>query len=271
MSITSYDIKRALAARHSQDLYFTEVKSGTSMAPNSRIDALAIRPSYAHYLITGYEIKVSRADFIGDTKWPAYLNMCHQLYFCTSPGVVNDVSEIPDTCGLIEYRGTSSRPFKIVKKAPIRMIDPPEEMYKYLLFKYTDMRKPICRVDDLSRADRMEAYKKYIEDKIEFKEVGFMLSKKIRKEEYEASEKIRRLKAQLESEKSLREYVSELAKIMNIDPDRYWSLERLMEIVSKQVSRLSNGISLDPQDISDISTLKFVIDRLSSKYLDVSE
>lgn len=238
------------------------------MAPNSRVDAIAIRPSYAHYLITGYEIKVSRADFLGDTKWPAYLKMCHQLYFCTPHGVVDDISEIPETCGLLEYRGTESRPFKIIKKAPIRDIDSPEEMYKYLLFKYCNAQyNKVDRVEDLSRPDRVEVFKKYLADKAEFEDIGFRLSKKLREDEYRRTREIRNLRANLESEKTLKQYVNEIAVILGIDPDRYWNLERLMDTVKEQISRLSSGVSLSAQDISDIRVIKNNIDILYDKYV----
>jgi len=30
---------------------------------------------------TGYDIKISRSDFLGDEKWTGYLPLCNLLYF----------------------------------------------------------------------------------------------------------------------------------------------------------------------------------------------
>jgi hypothetical protein len=53
------------------------------------------------WLITGFEIKVSRADFLGDKKWQNYLPYCNRFYFATTPGVV-EPKELPDEIGLLE-------------------------------------------------------------------------------------------------------------------------------------------------------------------------
>lgn len=65
------DIKHALARRHKEDMFFTEVKDGPTGYQYSRIDALAIKISWSKYQLTGYEVKVSRSDFLRDSKWQA--------------------------------------------------------------------------------------------------------------------------------------------------------------------------------------------------------
>jgi hypothetical protein len=51
------------------------------------------------------EIKVSRADLLGDGKWPEYLDYCDRYYWAVPPGF--DLSPFetpsfrPDVCGLI--------------------------------------------------------------------------------------------------------------------------------------------------------------------------
>ena len=49
----------------------------------------------------GYEIKVSRADFLQDKKWESYLKFCNWFYFVTPVGII-DPKELPDSIGLIE-------------------------------------------------------------------------------------------------------------------------------------------------------------------------
>ncbi len=88
-TVHSGQIISALAKRHKGDMFFTEVKDGSTQlrSRHSRIDALAIPLSWAHYNIFGYEIKVSRSDFLQDQKWMAYLPMCNQLSWVVAPNV----------------------------------------------------------------------------------------------------------------------------------------------------------------------------------------
>lgn len=219
----SYDIKKALAYRHRQDLFFTEVKSGASGAENARIDALAIRPSYTRYLITGYEIKVSISDFRGDHKWMSYLSMCNELYFCLSEDVKYDLSDIPEQCGLMVYKPDNKIKFKIVKKAPYRIIDPPEGMYKYLLFKYIGEYQYSKKdaVDDLLRSSKLEKYRDYLDNKLESREIGALVSQKIASDLSALRYKNESLRRRIEEEDSEDKYLLDLCKILGIDDRRF--------------------------------------------------
>jgi hypothetical protein len=51
------------------------------------------------------EIKVSRADLLGDAKWPDYLDYCDRFYWGLPPGLdracLEDEAFLPDKCGVI--------------------------------------------------------------------------------------------------------------------------------------------------------------------------
>lgn len=49
----------------------------------------------------GYEIKVSRADFLADKKWQEYLKYCSKFYFVAPTGIIKP-NELPPEIGLIE-------------------------------------------------------------------------------------------------------------------------------------------------------------------------
>lgn len=187
------DIKKMLAMKHRGDLFFTEVKNGPTqiVSHHARIDALAMPISWTKFQITGYEVKVARSDFLRDNKWQAYLPMCNQLYFAVAPGVC-DVSEVPDTCGLMQV--TSSGALRTVKKALWREIEFPVDMLLYLLFTYVRPRSGLPRSDDLARDARVEIFKKYLDDKAQWHELGYRVSKKIRKEHEELRRDNLRLK-----------------------------------------------------------------------------
>jgi len=109
--------------------------------------------------------------------------MCNQLYFAVAPNVC-DVKEIPEECGMVLYSPNTGC-IRTIKKAPFRNIDPPVEMFKYLMFTYIgpyfrqDSKYP--RHERLLESEAYEMAKKYIEDKVTFREVGREFSGKLRR------------------------------------------------------------------------------------------
>jgi hypothetical protein len=112
--ITAAQILQKLYLKHTQkadprqlpDAFYTEVKTGRSRPGYLRFDAVAIKQSWARPCITGYEIKVSRSDFLRDKKWQNYQKYCHEFYFVSPPGIVKvedlDAAGCGDV-GLIYY------------------------------------------------------------------------------------------------------------------------------------------------------------------------
>ena len=106
--VTSTDIKLALKEMHlARSSYFiTECKNGSTYFPPAqgllKFDGLAITKSYTKPCIIGYEIKVSRGDFLQDGKWHLYLQYCNEFYFVVPHGLVKK-DELPDNVGLIYY------------------------------------------------------------------------------------------------------------------------------------------------------------------------
>ncbi|MDD5459966.1 MAG: MmcB family DNA repair protein [Phycisphaerae bacterium] len=151
--LTAWKISAELAKRHTQDMFFTEVKNGpTWFGGHSRIDALAIKKSWANPCIVGYEIKVSRSDFLKDNKWQAYLDMCNELYFVCPKDLIA-LNEVPESCGLKHVNENGY--MRTIKKAPYREIEHPAEMYMYLLMNYAGDAKPPFRE---TRYEQIEAY-----------------------------------------------------------------------------------------------------------------
>ena len=65
------------------------------------------------------EIKVSRADLLGDGKWTDYLEFCDRFYWGLAPHLdrtcMEDASFLPDRCGLIVADGYDA---EILRPAP---------------------------------------------------------------------------------------------------------------------------------------------------------
>ena len=69
---------------------------------NRRADLMGIDPKGRIVIV---EIKVSRADLLGDGKWPDYLDFCDRFYWGLPPeldrGPLDTEDYKPDCCGVI--------------------------------------------------------------------------------------------------------------------------------------------------------------------------
>jgi hypothetical protein len=96
-------------------------------------DVITIKPSYKRFCLSIFEVKVSRADFLGDIrseKWKRYLPHCHRFYFATLPRIAKK-EDIPPEAGWI-VKGPNTWTYR--KAAPARKIDIPEFTLLSLLF-----------------------------------------------------------------------------------------------------------------------------------------
>jgi len=69
------------------------------------------------------EIKVSRADLLGDGKWTEYLGYCDKFYWGLPPELdrspLEGVSFLPEACGVIVADGYDA---EIIRPAPTRAL-----------------------------------------------------------------------------------------------------------------------------------------------------
>ncbi len=141
--ITAADILTALAKQHAVDLWLMEVKTGSTFMSKRgellRLDGLAIKRSWARPLFTGYEVKVSRSDWLRDDKWPYYMQFCHKLFVACPAGLVAP-EELPEGVGLVwyEHGKLSTR-----RQAPFRVITPSWDMLYYILISRTEPDPPL--------------------------------------------------------------------------------------------------------------------------------
>lgn len=85
-----------------------------------RADLMGI-DAKGHVIIV--EIKVSRADLLGDGKWPDYLEYCDRFYWGLSPALDRSPLEtaafLPERCGVIVADGYDA---EIVRPAPLHQL-----------------------------------------------------------------------------------------------------------------------------------------------------
>lgn len=85
-----------------------------------RADLMGI-DARGHVIIV--EIKVSRADLLGDGKWTDYLDYCDRFYWGLPPSLdaapLAGAAFLPDRCGLIVADGYDA---EILRPAPLRQL-----------------------------------------------------------------------------------------------------------------------------------------------------
>lgn len=164
--------------------------------------------------MTGYEIKVSRSDFLSDQKWHLYLNLCNVFYFAAAPGIIQE-GELPDGVGLMVLQGQGNGVRMITKKkAAYRQVEIPENLFRYVL---------MCRAKiGADHGSAFERAKAFLSEKEEREKVGLA----VRYQTRELMDKIRSENADLkklhEKYEDVRKVLQELG-IRNID--RSWRIE----------------------------------------------
>lgn len=191
VKITSTDIKIALKNMHDgRNSYFiTECKTCSTYFPDPQglliFDGLAITKSYTKPNIIGYEIKVSRGDFLQDNKWHLYLQYCNEFFFVVPKGLISK-EELPENVGLIYYNPDTR--LHTVKKALYRQIEEPVGLYKYIIFSRLEQdRIPFYE-------DTAEYARAYLEDRVDKKYIGHRLGTKLSKDLQDANQRLENLK-----------------------------------------------------------------------------
>lgn len=126
VKVNSHQIKLGIRSSFAQGYQtFFEVGNDTGTRVTRHADAVAIGiwPSTGHQ-VHGFEVKVSRTDFLNEMKDPsksqAIFRFCHRWSLATPPGLVR-VDELPPNWGLVTFDGKSLR---TVKAAPLLTPEP---------------------------------------------------------------------------------------------------------------------------------------------------
>jgi hypothetical protein len=130
-------VERAVHASASEWLFLRELRVGTGRrnAGAQRVDAFALNtlPHTGMKRIC-YEVKTSRADFLGELKHPLKrrigMRYSNEFYFVT-PAELVSVCEIPAECGLIEAGYATYGEWKILiqRHAGFFSYDPERQAY----------------------------------------------------------------------------------------------------------------------------------------------
>mgnify|MGYP001399901979 FL=1 len=249
MKIRADMILRQLQKRHFKrnDVFLTQVKNGRSWGSENLLimDALAIRRSWTRPCYIGYEVKISRSDFVRDEKWPGYLQYCHEFYFACPVGLISP-EELPKQVGLIYYDPQKDS-IVTKRRALYRPIEISSEMLMYIIMsKFDDDRHPFF-------SDQREMLEAWVEDKKSRKELGNKVKSKLMQE-------IRMMK---EQNQELKRIVGDVEVYKNIEEVLLnhgfspWNRERWPKDLDKALS-----VSMSPEVVSDINRLSQLVERL---------
>lgn len=252
-----------LASRHSADVFVSECKNGPSYGGGLQVlDGWAMKRSWAHPLVIGYEVKVSRYDFLADEKWRGYLPYCNEFYFVAPPKVI-DPSEVAADAGLLVCSVNACRLF-CRKKAPYRDVQIPEELYRYILFSRAAIGGPRWNSDEMSSRD---FWAEWLASRKKDLDIGRRVGKTLRKviaESIDAvAEKNRLLKNRMDEYDDIRR----LLKHLGINPDGYVSeysvrdkIEKLQALVPPHfvgtISRARNALERLQEELGELTNPK---------------
>lgn len=106
-------------------------------------------------LVVIVEIKVARADLLGDAKWPDYLDFCDRFYWGLPPALDRTPleSEVyrPQTCGVIVADGYDAeilRPAALAPLAAARRKTQIEHLARTAMRRHMALLDPLCAVPD---------------------------------------------------------------------------------------------------------------------------
>jgi len=255
-SIGAHVILDLLAVRHKDDLFVPECKDGPTWTQHHfRMDAWAMRRSWKNQCATGYEIKVSRADFTGDQKWPAYLACCNEFYFACPAGLIAP-EELSKDVGLLWATPAGGRLY-LKRKAVYRAVKIPDEVYRYVLMSRVAVKRYSWHDSDDNRAywKRWQAQEKV--DSLLGRAVSNKLQKLVRERITEVEKKQNELERRLESYENIRNVLKSLGfagdKYVN-SYDVRRKLEKLKEAVPEDLRHATDDL---------LSTLKRFRDKLT--------
>jgi hypothetical protein len=185
------------------------------------MDAWVMLKQWSSPCCIGYEIKVDRADFLRDEKWPGYLPLCNRFYFVAPPEVIRP-EELPPEAGLLRVSNTGAKLYQ-KKKAPHRDVEIPENLFRYIL---------MCRAKitpALIESDRLRVYREWLEEKTDTRKLGYAIRGRIGEVMRELHFENERLRGENAGFDQLRKILAE-AKINNYhDWDKASRLQKAIQ------------------------------------------
>ncbi len=249
-----------LAEKHHRDIFVSECKTGPTQGASScpRLDAWVMKPSWANPVTIGYEIKVSRQDFLNDNKWKTYLDFCTDFYFVAPSGVI-DPKELPPEAGLMTP-STNIKRLYTKKKAVSRDVELDPYLCKYILMSRVKIQPEFIKRDN--RAFWEDWLK---ERKINHK-IGYEVSKGLKKAIDEEILNVEKENNKLKRDNERLQNVQKVLDDLGISYTGLYSY-RLKDEIEQAERKVRTGVPKNllrsiEDTISDLNKTKEIIEKL---------
>jgi len=262
-NIKATDIIELLSYRHSKDVFVPECKTGETIYGCVRLDAWVMIKSWSNMNIIGYEVKVSRQDFLNDKKWTSYLPYVNSMYFVCPTGLIQP-EELPHGIGLIWVSKTGTKLYT-KRKAITEKKEIPIEIFQYILTWRTTVQRESNTGD---KSDSVEYWKKWLTQCDEEYYLGQAVSKKL-KQKYEKDViSVRNENKKIEERMSKYEDIKKFLEKIGLDPNSNWistwkiedKLKKLKEIIPEgmehNLNRLIDNLANFKESIDNIKNNK---------------
>jgi hypothetical protein len=222
--MTAEQIIELLAAKHADDVFVPECKDGSTWGGHLRMDAWAMAKSWSHPLVSAYEVKVARGDWLKDQKFQHYLAYCNVFHLVCPRDVIRP-EEVPAEAGLLYVSSTGNR-LVTKKKAPYRQVTVPEDLYRYVLMSRVRITANWHDRGEDVRQSRIAHWKSVLAERAEAERLGYAIKGRIAEVMKQLWAENHQLKAQMES---LQAFKDEL-RAAGVDPGSIghyrWTRER---------------------------------------------
>lgn len=260
VDMNARDLGRLLAERHKDDVFVPECKTGPSGVGSLRLDGWAMKRSWSTPTTWGYEIKVSRSDFLNDDKWTGYLDCCSEFYWVCPWGLIQP-NEVGRGAGLIYATKTGTRLVRKVK-AVSRDVQIPESLWRYLLMSRTNIVRDMHEANQETPAEYWHRWLKNRQiDRSFGARVGKAIRQAIEEQIFDVQNENERMKREVGRFESIRDRLRELG----FDPER-----PVHEFaVSRKVQELKQAV---PSDLSfKVDSVREDLDRLAAKLREIED
>jgi len=255
-------INSLITYRHREDMLFAEAMQGSSRRVDAgvsrrRLDYWVVVPSWSKPRYIGYEVKVSRSDFLRDDKAHTYESQCTEFIWVTAKGVVHDIREIPEGHGWQELSANGAR---IVTKKKAPRIKPDTNAIHNAI-KSVLMRAIAPRAGLTKR----EFFEVWLERREIDNTLGRMVSRKLRQEITEKINKVEAENIRLKRENKHLQSVKEM--IEDADLKHCYSSAGVAQQLIAQAKEAASGISVGT--IQRIDRARVKLERITKELRDL--
>ncbi|MHA7813237.1 MAG: MmcB family DNA repair protein [Phycisphaerales bacterium] len=248
--LTAEQVINLIEKKHTNDVFIPECKNGMTWGDGKtlRLDAWVMRRSWANMAFIGYEIKVSRSDFLQDDKWRNYLEYCNQFSFVAPKGVIKP-EELPEGIGLYYVASTGTRLF--TKTKPVfREIDPPVELMQYALMRARDyMREDVPEKRDQNW--NAQFWREWVESEGKLKGLGWDAKQRIKKLMGEEIAETKRRNSELEAENKGYAKIAAMMNEMGIEPQEWRAEERVKALLEMGLGDIKHSAEMLKSRLGD--------------------